>query len=519
MIIQNGKKNGWIALKNKFTEASARIAAHIHANSEAVNDSYYGKTFSAWLLHAHGYSDWKKPATEWMKNVPSNEFHWEFQNLALIHLYEKTHDADIQHFLLRETRHRHLQHTNWILMRAVFYAKLYHILSPRGLWKRRGIAEVKNALANRKNGFFLDETHTSASLQYHAFSTLLLDMLSRENGFEYLRPDVEKAVQLVDDFVLPHGEANYFGRGQQQLFGATAAMAVLARNGYQKSAERVFQFIQSASPKGIPPLMLLDSPSSTDEKIGWYNYNRLYDYVSFAGIMFMLASNAPHSNPLKKNTQKGDESRFPYLHVLTRGEQKIVVGKPTTPTIFAESLPWPIIGTPKKSYFLAQGGAYSNPNMRYSPGAPFFVTKSNNSFAALDMKTIDSNTNGFFIHSKSDTFNLHRTITWEKNTIKINDIISFNRPVTGTLCAINIPFSDFTRSLNDKPTIEWLKKKGFWIKTTLALKLEEAESASGIGPQLRGHIERAFQANEKIETEYVFTIPMKISPVRKKRYK
>lgn len=490
-------------MKNNFLDASKEIASFIRKNSRELNDAQYGKTFAAWLYYVNGYADWKNPLREWMENIPSNEIHWEFHNLALVHLYEATQDEEIKQFLAR-TKHRHVAHTNWRMMRALYYAKLGRIFPHVNLWNRKARREAREALKNRVEGFFLDEDKESASLQYHAFSTLLLHWLSREEGFESFQKDAQRGAEILAQFTFSSGETNYFGRGQHQLFGASAAAALFSQMGFGKESQAVLKHILSFQRGGKLPLVLTPDEFGKNSRGGWHSYNRLFDYLPFAGVMFFLAGKSSVKSPLPRTLPPAKNALFSFASVEEKGNHKLVVARPTRSSLYSEYLPWPVVGTTTKTYFLAQGGPDSYAAAPFSSGAPFLYVKGEVEFAGLYHSRFEKNGDEIIFTASTPHYRFVRKIVSNGKTISIHDALEFLRNAHGKLCLVNVPLRDFDISKKVSLALN-LKKNGLGVNADVPLVIESAESALGTSNQLRGYVDGNFSKGQCFAVNYSFT--------------
>ncbi len=174
-------------------------------------------------------------------------------------------------------------------------------------------------------------------MQYHAFSTALLGLQVYESRAidRFTRKRFLKALEALDLLTLPGGQCNYWGRGQGQIFGYTAAILAFAL-GYQilgdlhylQRAWEIISYIKRyVREDGSMPLVLREEEPPTPVKpnvndprfLGWYSYNNYFDYLAFAGALLLKTSTilsrktSNRKRPSYKRSQ--DNNSMEPLHV------------------------------------------------------------------------------------------------------------------------------------------------------------------------------------------------------------
>ena len=258
--------------------------------------SYYGESFAALslLLTEDGKNE---PFAETYlklykkKDKSVENFHWEFNNYALMKIRAMDKVKDI-HTYLYPLHFKGTPCTNWTLLRAV-------CLAMEGDIERAcEIAEKKIISAQEESGLIKDEENVE-SLQYHAFSALLLYELYELTGKKSYKERFIRAVYFSSNFVLSNGCSLFIGRGQEQIFGYGCLLYILTQ-GYLETGskkmifclERVVKYIGSfCNNEGEVPLPLVLNRFEKNSKLtleatdirhlGWYPYNNYSDYIAF----------------------------------------------------------------------------------------------------------------------------------------------------------------------------------------------------------------------------------------------
>lgn len=265
--------------------------------------TYYGETFALALFGLCGVEDKLQCAR--MLNFyaaldqSSCEFHWEFNNYALLTYRDLTGDSRIND-LVFPLRMKGTPCTNWTLLRYVGECLA-------GGDRLQLARDACRLLGRRQlpSGLILDEKQVK-SFQYHCFSAAMIYELFQLTGDVLLRARFLRAVSFVRRFILKNGEALYIGRGQNQSFGYGALAYILAAAhklthdetlldqlgqvlGYLMNCRREdgdFPLVVGGCEQHIPEVVSLSEP----EFAGWYPYNNYYDYLPFLGFFLAKAA-------------------------------------------------------------------------------------------------------------------------------------------------------------------------------------------------------------------------------------
>lgn len=273
--------------------------------------TFYGETFALLFLQKTGcltphlHSELIRVYAA--KPKDELEFHWEFNNYALLRYRELTGDTEVSAFL-KPLRFKGTLSTNWVLLRLVASWL-------GGLDRRYIIDEALRTLNDRQkpNGQIWDGKH-DRSFQYHTFSTALIGELYQLSGDQRLYDRFTKGLSFIRNFILANGDTLYVGRGQEQCFGYGSLAYALAL-GTQITQdqtiwgdlERVINYIASyqRNDGGFPLVFNYDEyaldhiPESPAALYGWYPYNNYFDYIPFFG--YMLARTSEIIRPMEEN--------------------------------------------------------------------------------------------------------------------------------------------------------------------------------------------------------------------------
>lgn len=294
-------------LVNNLNKLSLNISTFIDEWLRGRNDfesrSFYGETFSLALLQRTLLLN-KDLHTKLVKSYISidkadSQFHWEFNNYALLDYYRNSNDEIIKDFF-EPLKFKNTQVTNWTLLRSVtrLMAKKDESLA---------INEAKNKINKFQlaSGLILDQK-TDKSFQYHCFSMAMIGEIYRHTQDKYFKVSFLKGVNFIRNFILSNGDTLYIGRGQNQSFGYGALIYVLAF-AYKLTndktllgdIEKVSNFLQKYQREdGSFPLVMnrveVSIPRVINMKkkefVGWYPYNNYFDYLPFMGFFISKAS-------------------------------------------------------------------------------------------------------------------------------------------------------------------------------------------------------------------------------------
>lgn len=265
--------------------------------------SFYGETFTLALLHRTGSlsEDIKQKLLSAYDLIDKDDsqFHWEFNNYALLDYYHQSNDKNIVIYL-ESLRFKNTPCTNWTLLRSNCRLKA-------GIDTAIALKEAKIKIKKFQldSGLILDEPGVK-SFQYHCFSMAMICEIFEQTRDSYFYASFIKGVEFIRHFILSNGEALYIGRGQNQSFGYAALIYILAlayRHTLDKTIlgdiELVLGFLSTFQREdGSFPLVMNNTEESIPQNIdmkdpqfaGWYPYNNYFDYLPFMGVFLSKAS-------------------------------------------------------------------------------------------------------------------------------------------------------------------------------------------------------------------------------------
>lgn len=287
-------------------------------NGEFPARSFYGELFFALALSIRDKKknhDLINEITKFYKNKDkSNEnFHWEFNNYALINLIKETENNDLKGIVF-PLIFKGTKCTNWTILRG--YSR---ILSNKN--RIYGIFEIvlKIIFFQKASGLILDEKNVS-SFQYHCFSMSLIGEAYEKTGLKIFKKSFLKAVDFIIQFILPNGQFNYVGRGQGQIFGfgpliySLEFAYLLTKDKRYKNFEHLaFNYLKAfQNLDGSTPLVLnnlehgypLKNSINDENFLGWYAYNNYFDYLPF--LLYYLCKTDRIYKEVKVESKVGD---------------------------------------------------------------------------------------------------------------------------------------------------------------------------------------------------------------------
>lgn len=265
--------------------------------------SFYGETFTLALLSRAGILNEtiKHKLLSTYESIDKNDsqFHWEFNNYALLDYYHNSHDTTVETYL-KPLRFKNTPCTNWTLLRSNSRLKA-------GVDTDIAISEAKEKIEKFQlpSGLILDDPGVK-SFQYHCFSMAMIAEIYEQTGDCYFYDSFIHGVEFIRHFILSNGEALYVGRGQNQSFGYGTLIYILAL-AYRHTLDKTilgdidlvlgflgtfqrddgsFPLVLSNSEKGIPQIVDMREPQFS----GWYPYNNYFDYLPFMGFFLAKAS-------------------------------------------------------------------------------------------------------------------------------------------------------------------------------------------------------------------------------------
>lgn len=286
---------------NKLEHIIQRVLAYLRLVAkypDRISRSFYGETFAALSFCEWGQGMDEKYVKKFLtlyrdKEKETPEFHWEFNNYALIHMPNALvtsmlgYDYEIDRF-------KYTNCTNWILLRCLCQLSLKRS-------KQECLQEIDQKLKEMvtDSGLIKDNENVN-SFQYHIFSAVLIYELYEKTQIEKYWDQFIKAVDFLINFILPNGCSIYIGRGQEQLFGYGLVLDALTIAAQKTGDEKylyylnsVLDYIQSFINMEMlqPPLPLTlnheekESEAHLDKNDirhpGWYGYNNYLDYIAF----------------------------------------------------------------------------------------------------------------------------------------------------------------------------------------------------------------------------------------------
>ncbi|NWQ41100.1 hypothetical protein MLOOGBEN_10375 [Bacillus sp. EB106-08-02-XG196] len=256
--------------------------------------SSYGETFSLLALSITNQEIYKEFIDEFIdsygkKDKSHYNFHWEFNNYALLTYLESSNDPTV-HANVFPLKFKGTSCTNWTILRGLSY-----ILSND---TKKGLDEINIKIKNYQleSGLIMDDPDVK-SLQYHCFSMALIAEVYERTNIETYKDSFLSAVDFISNFILKNGMAIYIGRGQEQIFGygpllfsLEYAFKLTNKVYYKHLFNRVFEYVFSFQREdGSIPLVIREKEKGYPEVInvndksflGWYNYNNYFDYLPF----------------------------------------------------------------------------------------------------------------------------------------------------------------------------------------------------------------------------------------------
>lgn len=259
--------------------------------------SFYGASFLKVFLADRGLLGAREQLEiediEAKSDIDDPQRHWEFLEYAKLALLESPIGPGNSGGEAEPLRFKGTQVANWAMLRAICRAKRAKRDSDHQELKR-AILEAKWTLQEfqDRDGFIQDQRGVR-SLQYHAFSTLLLQELIGFDPERNLFEAYSRARNVVRAHILPCGSCVYLGRGQNQLFGYASVIRLLSETPSSEDRLRLGAILRLVSShqneEGRLPLVLGSLGSATEGApdlksiayAGWYAYNNYFDYLPF----------------------------------------------------------------------------------------------------------------------------------------------------------------------------------------------------------------------------------------------
>ncbi len=344
--------------------------------------SFYGESFSLCLLSKTGVLDavTREKLIRAYEAIDKEdpEFHWEFNNYALMNYLRMTQDDEVKRFL-NPLRFKNTPCTNWTLLRS--NARL---LASEDV--DLAVKEAKHKIKKYqfRSGLILDDPGVK-SFQYHCFSMAMIAEIYQQTGDKFFLNSFLKGVQFIRSFILSNGDSLYVGRGQNQTFGYGALIYMLSvafkytnDDTILGDIKSVYEFLISFQRKdgGFPLVMNRDEkeiPRQTDIKDtcfpGWYPYNNYFDYLPFMGFFIARASEILREANAAKITRDEQRSyRDRDFVKIAMPEYGAVVSR--TGGYWTNDLPIPYIVYRKQSLTPCYGGEQFQASLYNLKGLP-----------------------------------------------------------------------------------------------------------------------------------------------------
>ncbi len=348
--------------------------------------SFYGEAFSLALLHRIKLLDENTKAkliSLYNKlDKSDSQFHWEFNNYALLDYYQNSSDESIKKYF-EPLKFKNTPVTNWTLLRSA--ARLMADVD-----KELAIQEAKEKIEKFQvsSGLILDAKNDK-SFQYHCFSMAMIGQIYEHTQDNYFKTSFLKGVEFIRNFILSNGESLYIGRGQNQSFGYGALIYILSLaykftddKTFLGDIEKVTTFLlQHQRENGSFPLVMNGVEKTipkvidmqNEEFVGWYPYNNYFDYLPFMGFFIAKAEEVLRSldtSKIEYRTQKG--YRDDNFIKIVKPNYEAVLSK--TGGYWTNDMPIPYIVTKGKNITPCYGGEQFQKSLYSQDGMslPFF---------------------------------------------------------------------------------------------------------------------------------------------------
>jgi len=358
------------------------IKNYINTNNGFASRSFYGETFSLNLLYLNNMLDEKSKMiliTNFENIDKTNpEYHWEFNNYALLNYLNISKDKTIKKYL-NPLKFKNTSVTNWTLLRSIT-----RLIANKD--KDLAIKEAKEKIEKfqLKSGLILDKKDDK-SFQYHCFSVAMIAEIYEEYKDNYFKNSFLKGVEFIRVFILSNGESLYIGRGQNQSFGHGALIYILSiayKYTNDKTIlgdlDKVYKFlIQFQNEDGSFPLVMNGIEKGIPEIVnikdanyaGWYPYNNYFDYLPFMGYFIAKAVKVldkfdTTDIQYKKNTSYKDEN---FIKIV-KPNYEAVISKPGG--YWTNDMPIPFIVYKGKSITPMYGGEQFQKSLYNLEGIP-----------------------------------------------------------------------------------------------------------------------------------------------------
>jgi hypothetical protein len=307
-----------------------------------------------------------------------SEFHWEFNNYALIEYRSISGDHEVLKYL-KPLRFKGTECTNWTLLRSNA-----RIIAGDNRKQALQQAKIRIKRFQLRTGLILDDPGVR-SFPYHCFSLAMIAEIYFETRDAYFLESFESGLNFIRRFILSNGDTLYVGRGQEQSFGYAALIYVLSLGAkYLEDGSTiadlrtVCDFVLSFQRKdGSFPLVMNDSaPGSVLEEIsknrnlpGWYAYNNYYDYLAFMGYFLakslVVQASIPTQSVVRRTARSYQDSDFKKT---VTSSYEAVVARPGG--YWTNDLPMPYLVSRNHSLMPCYGGEQFAESVYSTEGLP-----------------------------------------------------------------------------------------------------------------------------------------------------
>ncbi|MBT5491365.1 hypothetical protein HOK00_03480 [bacterium] len=344
--------------------------------------SFYGETFSLALLQRTKLLnvEIKTKLLNTYEKLDKNDsqFHWEFNNYALLDYYQNSNDESIRKYL-EPLRFKNTPVTNWTLLRSIS-----RLLAKKD--EKLAINEAKEKIEKFQvnSGLILDAKNDK-SFQYHCFSMAMIGEIYEHTQDEYFKTSFLKGVEFIINFILSNGEALYIGRGQNQSFGYGALIYILSL-AYKFTEDKKllgdidkvtrflvqhqrkdgsFPLVMNGVEKNIPKVINMQD----QEFVGWYPYNNYFDYLPFMGFFIAKAEEVLKSLDTSKIGHRSQkEYRDNNFIKIVKANYQAVISK--SGGYWTNDMPIPYIVTKCKNITPCYGGEQFQKSLYSLEGIP-----------------------------------------------------------------------------------------------------------------------------------------------------
>lgn len=344
--------------------------------------SFYGETFSLAFLQRTKLLDANIKAKLFSsyEKIDKNDsqFHWEFNNYALLDYYQNSNDKSVKKYLI-PLRFKNTPCTNWTLLRS-------NVRLQAGVGTELAIKEAKIKINKFQltSGLILDDPGVK-SFQYHCFSMAMVGEIYEHTQDDYFKISFLKGVDFIRNFILLNGETLYIGRGQNQSFGYGALIYILSLS-YKFTEDKTllgdiekvttfllqyqredgsFPLVMNGVEKTIPKVINMQD----EEFVGWYPYNNYFDYLPFMGFFIAKAEEVLRNldrSKIEYRTQK--KYRDEGFIKIVKPNYEAVLSK--TGGYWTNDMPIPYIVTKGKNITPCYGGEQFQKSLYSQEGIP-----------------------------------------------------------------------------------------------------------------------------------------------------